>query len=90
LAAISPRFDLEKQPFISRAAGEIGFAPADMYTFYDETPLLQSKIDGTGAGCVGLIEAGDFNDQEETAFNNAFGLPPAVIARILAERRSGK
>jgi hypothetical protein len=46
-----------------------------MNTFYDETPLLESKIDGTGAGCIGLIEAGDFNDEDETAFNDAFGLP---------------
>jgi trimeric autotransporter adhesin len=72
----SPQYELN---------GEIGFAPSDMYTFYDETPLLQGKINGSGVGCIGLIEAGDFDDQDESNFNKAFGLPPAVITRILAD-----
>jgi subtilase family serine protease len=71
----SPQYELD---------GKIGFAPSDMYTFYNESPLLQSKINGSGVGCIGLIEAGDFNDQDEANFNNAFDLPAAVVTRILA------
>jgi pseudomonalisin len=65
--------------------GQIGFGPNDLYTFYDETPLLQKGINGAGGGCIGLIEVGDYDSQGVSNFDQIFHLPTAVITRVISK-----
>ena len=53
------------------------FGPQDMYSFYDETPLLPpiGSIDGNGADCIALAEYSDFDDESVAIFNSDFSLP---------------
>jgi len=55
------------------------FGPADIYTFYDETPLLNAGIDGSGAGCIAVIEDSNIDEDAANAFNSQFGLPALTI-----------
>ncbi|HTT74742.1 MAG TPA: S53 family peptidase [Candidatus Binataceae bacterium] len=66
----------------AKAAVEIGtsniFGPPDIYSFYDETPLLTATpapIDGSNTDCVALAEDSDFDHASTDAFNTQFGLP---------------
>jgi subtilase family serine protease len=51
------------------------FGPQDIYTFYNETSLLNSGIDGSGADCIALIEDSNVDEASLDAFNSQFGLP---------------
>ena len=51
------------------------FGPGDLYTFYNETPVLTSGIDGSNTDCIALIEDSDFDMASLDAFNSQFGLP---------------
>ena len=51
------------------------FGPPDIYTFYDETPLLNSNIDGGGVGCIAVVEDSNIDQPAADAFNTQFGLP---------------
>ncbi|MDO8433005.1 MAG: S53 family peptidase [Candidatus Binatus sp.] len=51
------------------------FGPADQYTFYNQTPLLDSGIDGSGADCIALVEDSNFDTPSLAAFNSQFELP---------------
>ena len=51
------------------------FGPPDIYTFYDETPLLNLNIDGSGNGCIAVIEDSNIDAPAADAFNAQFGLP---------------
>ncbi len=79
----SPKGSSVGQPQVTR--GDLtGFAPSDLYTFYDETPLLNKNINGTGTGCIGVIEISDYSPTGMTNFDNAFSLPAANITDIVA------
>jgi subtilase family serine protease len=64
--------------------GGRAFAPSDFYTFYDVNPLLNSRINGAGGGCIGLIEVSDYSAPGITNFDKAFKLLPANITRVVA------
>jgi len=64
--------------------GKRAFAPSDFYTFYDETPLLNNGINGSGGGCIGLIEISDYSAPGITNFDKTFKLPTANITRVVA------
>ena len=51
------------------------FGPPDIHTFYDETPLLNSNIDGSNTGCIAVIEDSNIDQPAANAFNAQFGLP---------------
>ncbi|MGA7869319.1 MAG: S53 family peptidase [Candidatus Binatus sp.] len=53
------------------------FGPPDIYTFYDETPLLNAvtPIDGSGAGCIAVVEDSNIDQDAADAFNAQFALP---------------
>src|SRR5208282_2093444 len=54
------------------------FGPQDLYTFYDETPLLDNvptPIDGRNTDCMAVIEDSNFDKASANAFNSQFGLP---------------
>jgi subtilase family serine protease len=63
--------------------GRRAFGPSDFYTFYDETPLLKSGINGAGGGCIGLIEISDYPDAGIANFDKAFNLPAANLTRVI-------
>jgi pseudomonalisin len=75
--------DLSPQSLVA-LKGRRAFAPSDFYTFYDETPLLNSRINGAGGGCIGLIEVSDYSAPGITNFDTAFKLPAANITRVVA------
>src|SRR5216683_1033995 len=65
--------------------GITAFAPADFHTFYDETPLLNAGINGTGTNCIALIEDSDFHDSAVNEFDSTFGViapNPNPIPRV--------
>jgi subtilase family serine protease len=53
------------------------FGPPDIYTFYNETPLLNENIDGGGTGtrCIAVVEDSNIDAPAADAFNTQFGLP---------------
>jgi len=60
------------------------FAPADLYKFYDETPVLEAGNQGTVApDCIALTEDGDVSDKALTDFVTQFNLPPVKMKKIL-------
>lgn len=60
-----------------------GFAPADLQTFYDESPLLEANVTGAGVDCIALIENSDYLDAAVTDFDSTFGLPAFSPQRVL-------
>jgi len=72
--------------FSDAVVGGIGpnFAPADLYNFYNETPVRNAGNFGTSApDCVGLPELGDVTNGALKKFNSQFKLPPVSLKRIL-------
>ena len=56
------------------------FGPADLYTFYDETPLLSAGINGgNGNDCIAVIEDSNYVTGAVDLFDTTFSLPAAVI-----------
>jgi subtilase family serine protease len=54
------------------------FGPPDIYSFYDETPLLTASptpIDGRNTDCIAVIEDTDITHKSADVFNAQFGLP---------------
>ena len=60
------------------------FGPQDIYTFYDETPLLNATpaIDGSGNGCIAVVEDSNIDEPAADAFNTQFGLPALTGANF--------
>jgi len=58
------------------------FGPPDIYTFYDETPLLKMSIDGGGNGCIAVIEDSNIDQAAADAFNSQFNLPALTGANF--------
>ncbi|MFI5366572.1 MAG: protease pro-enzyme activation domain-containing protein [Candidatus Binatia bacterium] len=68
--------------------GHTGFAPSDLYTFYDETPVLNSGIDGAG-DCIAIVGDSDYLASAVSLFNDTFGVPAATVNEILSSNRNG-
>ena len=74
---------LHSQPMVHRGSKPASvvddngpfFGPPDIYTFYDETPLLNSNIDGGGVGCIAVVEDSNIDQPAADAFNTQFSLP---------------
>ena len=65
------------------------FGPSDIYTFYDETTLLNQNIDGDGVGCIAVIEDSNIDQAGADAFDTQFGLPVLTSANfsvVLADK----
>jgi hypothetical protein len=58
------------------------FGPADIYTFYDETPLLNGGTDGNNSGCIAVVEDSNIDMPAADAFNTQFGLPALSAANF--------
>lgn len=70
---------------LAMIGGEEAFGPSDLWTFYDETPLLSDPAN-TGSGeCIAIVGLSDFLPGAVTAFNSQFGLPASNITTVLAD-----
>src|SRR3984957_12392861 len=58
------------------------FGPPDIYTFYDETPLLNLNVDGSGNGCIAVVEDSNIDQPAADAFDTQFGLPALTGANF--------
>jgi subtilase family serine protease len=63
----------------------VAFGPADLYTFYDETPLLNAGTTGGGGDGLALAEDSDYLDSAVSLFDSKFALPAAAITRVLPD-----
>ncbi len=59
------------------------FGPSDFYTFYDETPLVNSGL--KGGGCIGIIGDSQFSSAAIASFNSKFKLGASHITTVLAD-----
>jgi subtilase family serine protease len=59
------------------------FGPSDFYTFYDETPLANSGL--KGSGCIGIIGDSQFLPAAISSFNSKFKLGASHITTVLAD-----
>jgi subtilase family serine protease len=77
-----PRFSPTANVIVGNQGPNLG--PSDFYAFYDETPLLNAGI--TGSGCIAILGFSDFITAPIAAFNQQFGLPDdsTTIAKVLA------
>src|SRR5208282_3182219 len=50
----------------------LGFAPSDMYTFYDESSVLSGGIDGQNQDCIALVEESNYLSSAVTLFDTTF------------------
>ena len=85
---MSQRYPDASSP-LSEIGGATAFGPPDIYTFYDETGLLGSNIDGATSGCIGVVEDSDIDKPAADAFNAQFGLPALTGANFNTELVDG-
>jgi subtilase family serine protease len=69
VTAPKPRVDIND--------GGNAFGPPDIYSFYDESPLLDADpvIDGSNTDCVAVIEDSGIDQASTDVFNTQFNLP---------------
>jgi subtilase family serine protease len=81
---------LELAALASDYAGGSGtaFGPADVYTFYDENPLLSGGFTGTGTDCIAVVEDSDYLSSAVTLFDSTFSLPIPSLTRVFADSTS--
>jgi subtilase family serine protease len=67
------------------------FAPSDLYTLYNENPLLNGGVNGSGGDCIAIVGDSDFLTSAVSVFNSFFGLPDnsASIARFFPDGPTG-
>jgi len=63
----------------------LAFGPADLWTFYDETPLLNAGTNGGAGDCVAVVEDTDYYSPSVAPFDSNFSLPGASVTRVLAD-----
>jgi len=61
------------------------FGPTDLYTFYDEQPVLDANIDGSAFDCLALAEDSNILAAAVPTFNNYFNLAPTSLKTILVD-----
>ncbi|MGA2409116.1 MAG: protease pro-enzyme activation domain-containing protein, partial [Candidatus Binataceae bacterium] len=66
---------------------EDAFGPGDFYTFYDESPLIASDINGASSNgdCIGIVGVSDYLASAIKAFNSRFKLASSNITEILVD-----
>jgi len=63
----------------------LAFGPADLWTFYDETPLLDAGTNGDAGDCIAVAEDTNYYSPSVTLFDSTFSLPVANVTRVLAD-----
>ena len=79
LAAIAPEYS---------SGGGTAFGPSDLWTFYNETPLLNAHTDGGSGDCLAVAEDSDYWDSPVSLFDSNFSLPAANLTRVFADGSS--
>ena len=74
----------DTSPDYSGSSGT-AFGPADFYTFYDETPLLNAGTNGSGSDCIAVIEDSNYLASAVTLFDTTFALPTASITNVFPD-----
>jgi subtilase family serine protease len=69
-------------PAYATTGQPVGFGPQDLYTFYDETPLVTAGTNGGGGNCIAFLEVSDYNSTSVSGFDQNFGLATANIAGV--------
>jgi hypothetical protein len=64
------------------------FAPSDLHTFYDETPVLNLGIDGAG-DCIAIVGDSDYLPSAVSLFNSTFGVPAETVNEFLSSNANG-
>jgi subtilase family serine protease len=76
------------EPAAKIGSGAPGFGPPDLYTFYDEKPLLNGGINGAGTDCIATVEDSDPPSDIGsviTLFDQTFNLPdPPALNAVIA------
>ncbi len=65
-----------------------GFSPADLYSFYDESPLFSAGANGGGGGCIAIVGDSDILSTGPTTFASDFSLPAPSITTVLVNGSS--
>ena len=86
-APIAGAIELVSIPAYSSGLGD-AFGPADLYTFYNETPLINAGISGGGGDCLAVAEDSDYLDSAAGLFSSNFGLPAPSLTRVLPDTTS--
>jgi subtilase family serine protease len=80
-----PASQIEPGDFTPRPEAKIGriraFGPQDLYTFYDESSLLQSGIDGSGTDCIAIVADSQFDVASVDKFDIQFDLPAISLVK---------
>ncbi len=74
-----------RQPEVKVGAQGPSFGPSDLYSFYDQTPLISAGIKGNAADCIAIVGVSDFLATAISAYNTQFGLPGSSITQVLAD-----
>jgi subtilase family serine protease len=72
----------------AKEGGVTAFGPKDLWTFYNEKPLIDNHVDGTG-NCVAVVGTSDFHGSDVSQFNSTFGLPASQITRKVVGTNPG-
>src|SRR5713101_5236144 len=73
-------------PAYATSGQPVGFGPQDLYTFYNETPLVTAGTNGGGGNCIALLEISNYNDTSVSGFDQNFGLAAANITKVFVDR----
>jgi hypothetical protein len=80
-----PQPSMTQPEFIFEGILGPNFGPPDMYSFYDETPLISSGITGAGGDCVAIVGDSDYTHSALPLFNTTFGLAASSVTTVLAD-----
>jgi len=90
--SVSRKRSSDLQPDYATDGFTPAFAPSDMYTFYDENPVLNANINGQGPDCIALIEDSDYAIDAVNIFDDTFlpNAPPLDISRAYPTSDPGR
>jgi subtilase family serine protease len=72
----------------AKQGGITAFGPKDLWTFYNEKPMIDNHFDGAGS-CVAVVGTSDFHGTDISRFNSTFGLPASQITRKVVGSNPG-
>lgn len=70
----------------ANVGGTTAFGPSDFGTFYNQTALLNSNVNGGGGDCLGIVGLSDYLAGAVSTFDTQFGLSAPNISEELADQ----
>ncbi len=74
-----------QKPLYKNAGHIVAFAPPDLYTFYDETPLLKKGVNGNTKDCIAVVEESNYRDAPVNLFDKTFQIAAPSVTKVLAD-----